>query len=99
MYENKRLPGVAVSKQFRNEGSIWQNYTQTTWFKVVQVNGTDRVAIKADTIMKKVSADGSYTPITAGNIVPASADLPGVRLSIVADKFAKIGIISTISNS
>lgn len=79
MYGNEKLPGVAVSEQFRYDNSIWQGYTQATWFKVVKVNGTDGAAIKAGTIMKEVSADGSYTPITAGDILSAISDLPGVR--------------------
>ena len=96
MYGNEKLPGVAVSEHFRNDNSIWQGYTQATWFKVVQVNGSDGAAIKAGTIMKEVSADGSYTPIAAGDIVSATADLPGVRLAIVADKSAKTGKTSTV---
>ena len=96
MYGNDKLPGIAVSEQFRYDNSIWQGYTQATWFKVVKVNGTDGAAIKAGTIMKEVSADGSYTPITAGDIVSAISDLPGVRLAIVADKSAKTGTTSTV---
>lgn len=96
MYGNENLPGVAVSEQFRNEGSIWQGYTQSTQFKVVKVNGTDGAAISIGTIMKEVSADGSYTPIAAGDIVSVTADLPGVRLAIVADKSAKTGTTSTV---
>ena len=96
MYGNDKLPGIAVSEQFRNENSIWQGYTQATWFKVVKVNGTDGAAIKAGTIMKEVSDDGSYTPITVDDIVSAIADLPGVRLGIVADKSAKTGTTSTV---
>ena len=57
MYGNERLPGVAVSEQFRNEGSIWQGYTQSTWFKVVQVNGSEALDIPVGTIMKEVLAD------------------------------------------
>lgn len=98
MYGNDKLPGIAVSEQFRYDNSIWQGYTQATWFKVVKVNGTDGAAIKAGTIMKEVSADGSYTPITAGDIVSAISDLPGVRLAIVADKSAKTGTTSTVDD-
>ena len=96
MYGNDKLPGIAVSEQFRYDNSIWQGYTQATWFKVVKVNGTDGAAIKAGTIMKELSTDGSYTPITAGDIVSAISDLPGVRLAIVADKSAKTGTTSTV---
>lgn len=96
MYGNEKLPGIAVSEQFRYDNSIWQGYTQATWFKVVQVNGTDGAEIKAGTIMKEVIADGSYTPITASDIVSVVADLPGVRLGIVADKSAKTGTTSIV---
>ena len=96
MYGNEKLPGVAVSEQFRYANSIWQGYTQATWFKVVKVNGTDGAAIKAGTIMKEVAADGSYTPISESDILSAISDLPGVRLAIVADKTAKTGTASTV---
>ena len=96
MYGNEKLPGVAVSEQFRYDNSIWQGYTQATWFKVVKVNGTDGAAIKAGTIMKEVAADGSYTPISESDILSAISDLPGVRLAIVADKTAKTGTASTV---
>ena len=82
MYGNEKLPGVAVSEQFRNENSIWQGYTQATWFKVVQANGTDGAAINAGAIMKEVSDDGSYTPITESDIVAVVSGLPGVRLAM-----------------
>ncbi len=98
MYGNDKLPGIAVSEQFRYDNSIWQGYTQATWFKVVKVNGTDGAAIKAGTIMKEVSEDGSYTPITASDIISAVADLPGVRLAIVADKSAKTGTTKTVDD-
>ena len=96
MYGNERLPGVAVSEQFRNENSIWQGYTQATWFKIVRVNGSEAADIPVGTIMKEVAEDGSYTPIAAGDIVSATADLPGVRLAIVADKSAKTGTTKTV---
>ena len=96
MYGNEKLPGIAVSEQFRNENSIWQGYTQATWFKVVKVNGTDGAAIKAGTIMKEVAADGSYTPISESDILSAIADLHGARLAIVADKSAKTSTTSTV---
>ena len=98
MYGNERLPGIAVSEQFRYENSIWQGYTQATWFKVVQVNGTDGAAIKAGTIMKEVADDGSYTPISESDIVAAVSGLPGVRLAIVADKSAKKGTTKTVDD-
>lgn len=96
MYGNERLPGVSVSETYRAKGSIWQGAPESTWFKTVNVNGSDAegTAIKAGTIMKELT-DGSYTPITESDIVSAVADLPGVRLAIVADKSAKTGTIST----
>ena len=84
MYGNERLPGVAVSEQFRNENSIWQGYTQATWFKIVRVNGSEAADIPVG------------TPIAASDIVSATADLPGVRLAIFADKSAKTGTTKTV---
>lgn len=98
MYGNKKLPGVAVSEQFRNENSIWQGYTQSTWFKVVKVLGSEAVDIPVGTIMKEVLADGSYSPITENDIVSVVADLPGSRLAIVADKTAKTGSTATVDD-
>ena len=92
MYGNSTLPGVSVSEGYRvTNGSIWQGSPEATWFKAVSVNGTEAEAIKAGTIMKCLIDDGSYTPITEADIVSAVADLPGVRLAIVADKTAKTG--------
>ena len=90
MYGNERLPGVAVSESYRAKGSIWQGSPASTWFKTVSVNGTDAdgTAIPSGTIMKQLD-DGSYTPIADTDIVSAVADLPGVRLVIVADTSAK----------
>ena len=96
MYGNEKLPGVAVSEQFRNESSIWQGYTQATWFKIVQVNGSVPVDIPAGTIMKELADDGSYTPISESDILSDAASLPGVRLAIVADKSAKTGSTVTV---
>ena len=39
--------------------------------------------------------DGSFTPIAESDIVSLVADLPGVRLVIVADKTAKTGTTTT----
>ena len=96
MYGNERLPGVAVSETYRAKGSIWQGAPEATWFKTVSVNGSEAegAAISAGTIMKELE-DGSYTPIADTDIVSAVADLPGVRLVIVADKSAKTGISIT----
>lgn len=92
MYGNNTLPGVAVSDTYRLKGSIWRGYVQSTWFKLVQVNGSEEEAsaISVGTIMKQAT-DGSYTPITTADIISATANLPGVRLAIVADKTAKTG--------
>ena len=98
MYGNEKLPGVAVSEQFRNESSIWQGYTQATWFKVVQVNGNEAVDIPVGTIMKELADDGSYTPISESDILADAASLPGVRLAIVADKSAKSGSTVTVDD-
>ena len=96
MYGNEKLPGVSVSETYRAKGSIWQGAPESTWFKIVNVNGSEEegTAISAGTIMKELT-DGSYTPITESDIVSAVADLPGVRLAIVADKSAKTGTTST----
>lgn len=98
MYGNEKLPGVAVTEQFRNEGSIWQGYTQSTWFKVVHVNGEEAVDIPVGTIMKEILDDGSYSPISESDIVSAVSELPGVRLAILADKNAKTGSTATIDD-
>lgn len=92
MQGNSTLPGVSISESYRvTNGSIWQGQPQVTWFKAVSVNGTEGETIKAGTIMKCLIDDGSYIPITEADIVAAVADLPGVRLAIVADKTAKTG--------
>lgn len=99
MYGNQTLPGVSVSETYRvTNGSIWQGYPESTFFKTVKVNGTDGSAISAGTIMKELTADGSYTPITVSDIVTAVAELPGARLAIVADKTAKTGTTTTVDN-
>ena len=98
MYGNEKLPGVAVSEQFRNESSIWQGYTQATWFKIVKVNGSVATDIPAGTIMKELADDGSYTPISENDILADAASLPGVRLAVVADKSAKTGSTVTVDD-
>lgn len=96
MYGNQTLPGVSVSETYRvTNGSIWQGYPEATFFKTVKVNGTDGSDIAVGTIMKELTADGSYTPITASDIITAVADLPGARLAVVADKTAKTGTTVT----
>lgn len=100
MYGNQTLPGVSVSEDYRvTNGSIWQGKPASTWFKTVSVGGTDGAEIPAGTIMKEVIADGSYTPITTSDIVSAVADLPGVRLAIVADKTAKTGTTQEVDGA
>lgn len=96
MYGNERLPGVSVSETYRAKGSIWQGAPESTWFKTVSVNGSDTegTAISAGAIMKELT-DGTYAPIAESDIVSAVADLPGVRLVIVADKSAKTGTTTT----
>lgn len=100
MYGNHTLPGVSVSEDYRvTNGSIWQGSPASTWFKTVSVGGTDNADIPAGTIMKEVAADGTYTPITTADIVSAVADLPGVRLAIVADKTAKTGTTQEVDGA
>ena len=96
MYGNERLPGVAVSENYRAKGSIWQGAPEATWFKTVSVNGSEEegVPISTGTIMKEL-IDGTYTPIVESDIVSVVANLPGVRLAIVADKSAKTGTTTT----
>ena len=97
MYGNQTLPGVSVSDTYRvTNGSIWRGYPEATWFKTVNVNGTDGAELPLGTIMKEVVADGSYTPITESDIITNAANLPGVRLAIVADKTAKTGTTETV---
>ena len=99
MYGNERLPGVAVSETYRSNGTIWQGAPEATWFKTVEVKGTEGTGtdIPIGTIMKELE-DGSYAPIEESDIVSAVADLPGSRLVIVADKTAKTGTESESSS-
>ena len=100
MYGNNTLPGVSVSEDYRvTNGSIWQGSPASTWFKTVSVGGTDNANIPAGTIMKEVIADGTYTPITMADIVSAVAELPSVRLAIVADKTAKTGTTQEVDGA
>ena len=96
MYGNDRLPGVGISETYRYAGSIWQGAPESTWFKTVSVNGAEETSttIAQGTILKQVD-DGTYSPITESDIVSEVADLPGVRLVIVADKTAKTGTTTT----
>ena len=96
MYGNQTLPGVSVSETYKvSKGSIWRGYPEATWFKTVNVNGTDEAELPLGTIMKEVAADGSYTPITSSDIITSTANLPGARLAIVADHTAKTGTSTT----
>ena len=100
MYGNDTLPGVAVSETYKSKGSIWQGAPEATWFKAVNVNGSEAegTPISAGTIMKELPADGSYTPIAVSDIVSDTSGLPGIRLVIVADKTAKTGTTTTAKN-
>lgn len=86
MYGNEKLPGVEVSEQYRvAEGSVWRGSYESTWFKVVKVSGE----VKKGLIVKENGMTGVYSPIVADDIITATANLPGVRLGIVADKKAE----------
>ena len=97
MYGNSRASGVAISEQFRNDGSLWRSCPESTWLKLVKVNGaTDTAAkIPLGTVMKELITDGTYTPITESDIISAVAGLPGARLGIVADTDAETGVTIT----
>ena len=92
MYGNDRLPGLAVSPTYRAKGSIWQGSPEATFFKTVNVNGSEAegTPINAGTIMKELT-DGTYTPITESDIVSSLANAGNLPLVIVADKTAKTG--------
>lgn len=92
MYGNEKLPGIATSQPYRNEGSLWQGSPSSTWFKTVKVNGSEEegTEILRGTIMKELT-DGTYTPIAETDIITTTANLPGARLAIVADNSAKTG--------
>ena len=97
MYGNTKLPGVSVSETYKvSKGSIWRGYPEATWFKAVNVNGTDGAEIPLGTIMKELAANGSYTPIAETDIITATANLPGARLAIVADHTAKTGTTAEV---
>ena len=86
MYGNEKLPGIEVSEQYRvAEGSVWRGSYESTWFKVVKVSGE----VKKGLIVKENGMTGVYSPIAADDIITATANLPGVRLGIVADKKAE----------
>lgn len=97
MYGNIKLPGVSVSETYKvSKGSIWRGYPEATFFKTVSVNGTDGTDIPLGTIMKELTADGSYTPMADTDIITATTDLPGARLAIVADHTAKTGVTAEV---
>ena len=87
MYGNKTLPGISVSQQYRDENSIWRGYPESTWFKARKTSGFTG-NLSAGTIVKENSATGVYSPITTSDIISETANLPGVRLGIVADTTA-----------
>lgn len=82
MYGNERLPGFEGSESYRYEGSIWRGAPESTWFKIVKISGD----VKQGSIVKEDGATGIYSAIAADDIISAAANLPGVRLGIVADK-------------
>ena len=96
MYGNDRIPGVSLSEPYRSNGSIWQGAPESTWFKIVGVNGTEEegAALEAGTILKQVDG-GNYAVLTASDIISVVGNLPGARLAIVADKTAKTGTSKT----
>ena len=97
MYGNTKLPGVSVSDTYKvSKGSIWRGYPEATWFKAVSVNGNDGTDIPLGTIMKELTADGSYIPIAETDIITSIEDLPGARLAIVADNTAKTGVTAEV---
>ena len=82
MYGNERLPGFEGSETYRYEGSIWRGVPESTWFKIVKISGD----VKQGAIVKEDGATGIYSAIAADEIISTAANLPGVRLGIVADK-------------
>ena len=97
MYGNNRLPGIEVTEPYRNEGSIWRGFTQSTWFRVVTVNGDEAEATKIPlgTVMKE-QPDGSYLPMEEADILIGTAGLPGSRLGIVADATGQTGTTESV---
>ncbi|MBR0075491.1 MAG: hypothetical protein IJP96_07035 [Synergistaceae bacterium] len=95
MYGNKVIPGIKSGQQYRTLSSLWVGYTESTWFDYVDVTGTEEKALPLGTILKENAADGTYSPFEAGDIISAPANLPGVRLVIVADETAVTGSSET----
>ena len=97
MYGNNRLPGIEVTEPYRDEGSIWRGYTQSTWFRVVRVDGDSAEAAKIPqgTILKE-QPDGTCLPMEEADILTGTAGLPGARLVIVADATGKTGTTETV---
>ena len=86
MYGNEKLPGFESSEQYRvTEGSVWRGSPESTWFKVAKVSGE----VKRGMIVKENGMTGVYAPMATDDIITATANLPGVRLGIVADKSAE----------
>lgn len=86
MYGNEKLPGFEGSEQYRvTEGNVWRGQPESTWFKVVKISGE----VKRGMIVKENGATGIYAPMTIEDIITATANLPGIRLGIVADKEAE----------
>ena len=95
MYGNKVIPGIKSGQQYRTLSSLWVGYTESTWFDYVDVTGTDEKALPLGTILKENAADGTYSPFEASDIISAPANLPGVRIVIVADETAVTGSSET----
>ena len=100
MYGNDRLPGFGESEAFRYEGTIWRGAPESTWFKVVMVNGDGPEAAKIPlgTVMKE-TPDGSYLPMEEADILTGTAGLPGARLAVVADSTGRAGTTETVDGA
>ena len=96
MYGNNTLPGLKKSEPFRRKGTIWLGYTETTWFKTVQVTGLTSKKLPRGTILKQDLATGQYSPLEVSDIIGAVTDLPNMRLVIVADDTAVTGVTETV---
>jgi len=85
MYGNEKLPGFEGSEEYRYEGGIWCGSPASTWFKTVKVEGE----VKKGMIIKENLNSSIYSVFEVEDIINMPANLPGVRLGIVADKEAK----------
>ena len=90
MYGNKVIPGIQVGKTYRNQGSIWVGYIESTWFDYIFVEGSGENKLPLGTILKQ-DISGKYVPIDENDIITSVGNLPGKRLAIVADETASAG--------